>query len=208
MIRVQLCLVSIFSSNTALVKSLEERFESVLLVEARLGFNFKLLNFWHKRGFKMQILGDSLLEAETQHLQSKNRFDSFFLFFLFSFTLFPFLWKHGVVEEKSVSELFHPFQMKHFPGILNYISMFLMSCLSKSCPKTFLLLACGQRIKLTLSMSSILESIRMNFEFWVLQSFKWKLVNRFFFLFFFLAFFGLLYRSNFWVSEHRLNKIL
>lgn len=132
MIRVQLCLVSIFSSNTALVKSLEERFESVLLVEARLGFNFKLLNFWHKRGFKMQILRDSLLEAETQHLLSKNRFDSFFLFFSFFFYSFSFFMETWRCRWKtSLSELFHPFQMKHFPGILNYISMFLMSCLSQ-----------------------------------------------------------------------------
>jgi len=187
LIRVQLCLVSIFSSNTALVKSLEERFELVLLVEARLGFNYKQLNFWHKLEFKMQILGDSLLEAETQHLQSKNRFLSFSFFFSFLLLFFLFYGNRRCRKKVSLSELFHPFQVKHFPGILNYISMFLMSCLSrhsKSCLKTFLLLACGQRIKLTLSKSSILESIRMNFEFWVLQSFKWKLVNRFFFCIF------------------------
>lgn len=90
-----------FKHCLSYIKSLEERFESILLVEARLGFNFKLSNFWHKREFKMQILGDSLLEAETQHLQSKNRFLSFSFFFSL-LLLFSFFMETGVVEKKAV----------------------------------------------------------------------------------------------------------
>ena len=145
----------------------------------------------------MQIPGDSFLEAETQHLQSKNRFYSFFLFFLFSFTLFPFLWKHGVVEEKSVLANFFTLPNEalswHFKLHFHVFDELLKPVASHA----LRLSAVGLRSENKTYVVNVLNFRINKNEFLILSLaiFQMKASESMFFLFFFLVFFDLLYGS-------------